>query len=295
MPNAIGADTQTDRYPTIEGDSTRFEMDPRSGDVLALGSQLLYGSVGLNAAVPVYEGSGLRCIAVPTVVLSNLPHYPSVHRADVDEPWLAGSLNDLVTIGALRLVRAVAIGYLADPGQAETIAHWFRSAHIGAGSVPLILDPTLGDDDVGFYTDPEVAPALQRHLVPLASGITPNRFELAQLTGRTLAADASLDEVAESARSLFSPATEWVIVTGNRCSHPYEPGSDTLADVIVTRDGAHTLWHRRLPTETKGQGDLFTAALVRGLLDGASLRQAAADAARVVRHGIQPSLAESSV
>lgn len=46
--------------------------------------------------------------------------------------------------------------------------------------------PLLGDVEVGFITNPALAEAVRAELVPVATGMTPNLFELALLTGGEL-------------------------------------------------------------------------------------------------------------
>lgn len=104
-----------------------FELDPRPADVVVFGSHLAFGSVGLNAGLPVYAEAGIRCAAIPTIILSNLPHYRSVQALDVSAEWITASLRDLTAAGALRCLRAVAVGYLAAPSQALAIAAWYRN------------------------------------------------------------------------------------------------------------------------------------------------------------------------
>ncbi|WP_051198648.1 bifunctional hydroxymethylpyrimidine kinase/phosphomethylpyrimidine kinase [Gordonia shandongensis] len=299
--------------------ASRFELDPRPADVLAVGSQLAYGSVGLNAALPVYADAGLRCAAVPSIVLSNLPHYRSVQSIDVAPEWITRTLRDLDATGALRRLRAVAVGYLASGAQAHAIADWYRGLD-PATRPPLILDPTFGDADVGFYTDPRVAPALRAALLPLASIVTPNTFELTHLTA---APDGTVDPlptfssapaaVTGRARELLRGPDMTIVVTGLDSTDSASTDSDTtdsdttdsdttdsdttgtddtgrdrplIGNAIVTADDIRTIVGDEIATSAKGLGDTFAAALTAALLTGHATADAVEYAADRVRSAI---------
>ncbi|MBM7368490.1 PfkB family carbohydrate kinase [Gordonia hydrophobica] len=271
----------TDIFTT--DDASGFELDPRPARVLVFGSHLAVGSVGLNAGLPVYDEARIRCAAIPTIVLSNLPHYRSVQAIDVSAEWITASLRDLTAAGLLANIDVVAVGYLAAPEQAYAIAAWYRGLDEPARP-PLILDPTFGDADVGFYTDPAVAPALRDSLVPLAAVLTPNPFELAHLTadgGEVRPVDASdPDAVARRARDLPSADDADVVVTG------VHPADGQIANVIVRADALEVVAGPEIPTSAKGLGDTFTAALVVALLNGAPLAEAVDAAGARVRRAI---------
>lgn len=273
-------------YTASAAESQQFELDDRPVDVVAFGSQLVYGSVGLNAALPMYADAALRCVPVPTVILSNLPHYPSVHAIEVNARWLADTLDGLVAIGALRSARMIAVGYLADPDQAYMIARWYQQ--LGAHRPPLIVDPTFGDIDVGFYTDPAVAPAIADALVPLASGLTPNLFELAHLgdvEDPATLLHAERSEIIELARSIMGPVTQWVTATGVRGSLADD---GRIANVVVTPDRDVVCAHSYRPTKAKGLGDTFAAALIAAILDDQGIISAVDAAGAAVRDRIAP-------
>lgn len=269
-------------YTTSTSHAQSLELDTRPVSVLAFGSQLLSGGVGLNAALPAYIQAAIRVAGVPTLLLSNLPHYPSVQTLDIPAEWIRTALTDLEATGVLDELRVVAVGYLADPAQAYAIAEWFKS--LPSERRPfLVLDPTFGDGDVGFYTNPAVVPAIREALVPLADIMTPNSFELRHLTGVELetskevarskvtrvgnyAADTA--NLVECARTLMTERTRAVILTGVSQN---DDGAAKIGNIVVTGTSATPFFLDEVETQSKGLGDTFAAALVSSLVHSGDL------------------------
>lgn len=279
----MGDDSQ---FAHIPGDRDRWELDLRPADVLLIGSQLAYGSVGTNASAPVLTGSGLRVSLVPTILLSNLPHHRRVHSVAIPPEWLGQVLSDLAALTVTDEIDTVSTGYFADPQQVEVVAGFLAGLVQRRPQLRVVVDPTLGDDDVGAYTDPRVAASLREHLLPLATGLTPNRYELEQLTGTARSDDTTEQQIADQARSLLGARGSWAVVTGGAVgAEGSAHGRST--DLVVTADGYHALTHDRAPGSAKGTGDVFTAALVSSLHAGHPTVEAAKLAAAVVRDHVE--------
>lgn len=267
----------------ITAQNSGWEMDQRPVDVVVISSQLAYGAVGNTATARVLTEARYRCVQVPTVILGNLPHYPTVHGGALPDDWLAGILSDLLTLGVLSEVKYVLVGYLAHPEQAGIIAEWFTALQHGVGNVDLIVDPAMGDDDVGLYTDPAVAAAYAQHLVPLATGLTPNRFELSLLANRELNDQADISAAAQAMR----PEAGWIVVTSSITADE-RAGPDTqIANAVADRTGTMQLRHQHFPTSAKGAGDIFAATIIARLLEGESIDQAAQFAGATVADSIE--------
>lgn len=259
------------------------ELHPYHVDVVSIQSQVIYGRVGNNVAVPTLRQHGLAVAAVPTVLLSNNPQYPTVHGGAVPADWLAGFLEDLGRRGALDKVRAVLIGYLGNAQQAAVIARWLRELLHRLPDTLVIVDPVIGDLDVGLYVDPDLVQAYHRTLLPLATGLTPNGYELSLLTG--LPADTE-EAASSAARSLLRERTQWLIAT-SAAPLSWQAGQINL---LLTRreTPAHTLLsHPRVDSAAKGTGDLFAATLLARLLLGADLHTAVHTASASVLHQLE--------
>jgi len=145
------------------------------------------------------------------------------------------------------------------------------------------IDPVMGDHDSGLYTDPALLPVWRDHLLARAQGLTPNHFELEQLTGRTL---HTLDDCIDAAQGLIGGRTEWVVVTS---AAPAECSAGRVKLVLVTGQEHELMEHEAVDHPVKGVGDMF-AALISGRLMGGieltqAVRRACDDVVTVLRDG----------
>ena len=250
-------------------------------DVVSVQSQVVYGRVGNNVAVPTLEALALSVAAVPTVMFSNTPHYPTMHGGALPLEWFGGYLNDLSARGALHALRGILVGYLGNARQVDALAPWIRARQRQQTDLRVVIDPVLGDTDHGIYVDPGLVDAYRRDLLPLAEGLTPNGFELGRLTGRPV---NDVESVVAAAHTLLTGRTQWVAVTS---AAPDTWAADEMQVVLVTRTQAEVIAHPRLTATPKGTGDLFCASLVGHWINGVDLSEAATRACRHVVSALQ--------
>lgn len=256
--------------------SEQHKQRPLPVDVISIQSQVVYGCVGNSAAVPVLQQYGLTVATVPTVVFSNTPLYPTIHGGIIPDDWFSGYLTALSERQVLENARTILLGYLGSSAQAEILADWLESVRQNHPQISVQIDPVLGDIGSGLYVDPALAENYRQQLRHLATGLTPNHFELEYLTGRKI---HTLDQSIAAAKSLLSDTTEWIIATS---AAPDDCPVGQMQLVVVSHKGHDLQRHPYYHTDAQGTGDVFAAAFAANRLHGYSLTDAAERAANRV-------------
>lgn len=256
--------------------TNQHKQDPLVIDVISIQSQVIYGCVGNNAAVPTLQQRGLTVAGVPTVMLSNTPHYPTMHGGVIPDEWFSGFLQALHERKALNHVRAILLGYLGAPSQAKILTKWLGELQTSHPHIQVYIDPVMGDVDVGMYVDAGLAAEYRQHLRFCATGLTPNHYELEFLSQRKI---ESSDQAIAAAQSLLNERTQWVIAT-SAVEAEWDEGM--MQFIVVTHDGVEVQTHPYYHTDAKGTGDTFSASLAANLLSGMALNTAAIKAAERV-------------
>lgn len=225
-----------------------------AGAVIAISSYVMRGKIGNRAIVFALESLGYNTWSVPTVVLPWHPGHGRATRLQFEGEAFAAALGELGQSRWRSEVRAVITGYLANAAQADAIATLITSLRAENPELIYLCDPVIGDEG-GLYVAPETACAIRDRLLPLADITTPNRFELAWLTGRTLPDNTAAIDAALA----LGPAQ--VVVTS-----AHSMLKDGAAALYVDGKQALLAEHKLIENPPNGLGDLFSALFLAARL-----------------------------
>jgi pyridoxine kinase len=226
--------------------------------ILAISSFVASGHVGLSAALPVFSAMGHETILLPTRVLSNHPAHPHSAAHDIPPPALAAMLDALDANGRLAGIDLVLTGYLPHPAYCDLARSAVARVRRQSPAARVLVDPILGDDPGGLYIAADAAATIRDSLMPVADIATPNRFELAWLSGQTVIDVAS---ACAAARRLACP-----MVLASSISAP----TGGIANVLTLADRVYSTTTDPRARVPQGTGDLLAALFAGHLIAGRS-------------------------
>lgn len=234
--------------------------------IVSIQSAVAYGHVGNSAAVFPLQRLGFDVWPVDTVQFSNHPGYGRWRGKILDPGHVREVVHGLDEQGVLAGCDGVLTGYLGDADTGEAVLLAVERARTGPRQATVLCDPVMGDEGAGVYVRPGIPEFLAARLVPAADIVTPNRFELALLTGRPA---TTATECVAAARTLLARGPRTVVVTS-------VADADTMACLAVTADGAWGVRTPRLPLDppVNGAGDCLSALILAHVLRGEAAPEA---------------------
>jgi pyridoxine kinase len=233
--------------------------------VISIQSQVVFGHVGNSAALFPMQAAGLEVAAIPTVIFSNTPDYPTLRGRALDPDLFADLLLGAQERGLPQRADYILTGYIGSVEVARKVADFVAGAKAANPRLIYLCDPVMGDAGPGLYVPEAIAGVMRDRLLPLADIATPNPFELSWLTGHRVATLADLGAAREG---LSLPARTQLIVTGCRLEDT-APGQ--IESVRLGPDGTSRHPTPHLPIALPGTGDLFAGLIVAGVARGLGL------------------------
>lgn len=237
-------------------------MNESQNAVIVISSHVIRGTVGNRAAVFALEALGFPVWAMPTVIMPWHPGHGPSTRMTIPEKEFALMTDDLIRAPWLGEVKAVLSGYFGHPSQPAQVARLINALKTHNPDLMYICDPVMGDRQ-GLYVPEATAEAIRDHLVPLASLATPNRYELAWLSGAELESNTAIMDAALALGPARMLVTSAVPMMAGGTGNLYLSGNHALLAE-----------HRLIENAPNGLGDLLSAVFLARLLSGMSEEKA---------------------
>lgn len=229
------------------------------------------GGAGVQADIKAMSANGAYAASVITAITAqNTKAVTAVHEvpADIVAAQIDAVLSDLD-------VDAIKLGMLFSVAIIEATAKQLTGF---AG--PIVVDPVMIAKSGDALLQDAAVDALIRHILPLATLLTPNLPESSRLLG--VGEATSIEEMEAQGRRLIATGAKAVLMKGGHAL------GDVCTDVFVDANGAVAHFQApRIDTKnTHGTGCTYSAAIAAQIAQGFELKDAIGRAHRYLHAAI---------
>lgn len=228
-------------------------------NILSIAGSDPSGGAGVQADIKAISANGGYAMAAITALTAQ--NTQGVTGVALTDPDMV--VAQIAAIRADIRIDAVKIGMLGSAAIVEAVAGALEGL-----ATPIVLDPVMVAKGGDRLLEPDAVAALRDRLLPMATVLTPNLPEAADLLDAVEATD--WPTMAAQAAALRGMGPEAVLLKGGHLAGPDSP------DLLMTGDGAQRLDAPRHATRnTHGTGCTLSSALAAQLGHGHAIPESA--------------------
>lgn len=233
------------------------------------------GGAGIQADLKTFNNYGVYGVTSLTSIVTMDYHDNWSHHVEVLSLPAIQQQLDTCLLGVKP--QAIKTGMLPTVEIIELVA---ENLDKYKGSFPIVIDPVMACKGTEPLF-PENTKAICEKLLPLASVVTPNQFEAAQLAGMEKV--TTLEEAKEAAIKIHALGPEIVVIKA-------VPQDDLIAELVFDGNVFGSFTHPQLENKySHGAGCTFSAAITAQLASGKPALQSIAAASSYVFSAIHNS------
>jgi pyridoxine kinase len=236
--------------------------------VLSIQSHTVRGYVGQKASAFPLELLGIEVDPLNSVQLSNHKAYAKGAKGQVLQgDQLLELIEGLDDNGLLSDYTHLLTGYIGSVSFLRAVISVVKKLRDRNPNIIYYCDPVLGDHGK-FYVPPELVEVYSNEVLPLATVLTPNQFEIEQLTGLSIKEEADAWKCCDI---IHKKGVETVIITScslgvsNQVSLLASTSSSFVSDGTTKQmrhQARYVLDIPLIPGRYSGTGDLMAALLL---------------------------------
>ncbi|TKR94279.1 hypothetical protein L596_008582 [Steinernema carpocapsae] len=227
--------------------------------VLSIQSHVVSGYAGNKCAIFPLQIHGFEVDFINSVQFSNHTAYKHITGQRLTETELS-ELFEGLKLNEIDHYSHVLTGYCGNPTFLLKIVDIVTAVKKKNPGLLFVCDPVLGDNG-SYYTPKELMPIYRDKLIPMADVLTPNVFELQEITGRKIESEA---DCLEAIREMHRKGVKIVVVTSGMFDSAEKKIMHCYASVKEGEDEFQQ-YRFEIPVlhgRFVGTGDVFASLLV---------------------------------
>ena len=224
-------------------------------NLLSIGGSDPSSGAGIQSDVKTCSLFNAHCLTVITAITGqNTSSFGMVES--VSEKILKNQLESVISDFK---IDGIKIGMVYNSQTIKVLYHQLRKL-----KVPVVIDPVFESTTGGALIEKSAIKDFQKFIIPLATIITPNKFEAEILSNVKINAKNKPEKVAKIIQKMGSKN---VVITG------IETKKNQISDFVLEKNNKYTILGDKISKMSHGSGCNYSAAIIFALAKNKTIRE----------------------
>ena len=238
-------------------------------NLLSIGGSDPSGGAGIQSDIRNFESLNTHCATVITAITSQ-----NTSSFGMIEPVSPEILKDqLESVMSDFKIEGIKIGMVYNSQIIKLLHKKLKNSRI-----PIVIDPVIKSTTRGLLIEKSAIKDFQKLLIPLATIITPNRYEAEILSRKKINEKNTLEK---TAKILQKMGAKNIVITG------IETEDDLISDFVQEREKNYFISGNKISKINHGSGCSYSAAMIFALASHKTIREAAKFAKKFTYNSIK--------
>jgi len=225
-------------------------------NLLSIGGSDPSSGAGIQSDIKTFDSLNAYGLTIITTITSQ-----NTSRFGIIEPVSKKILqNQIDSIFSDFKINGIKIGMVYNSDIIKTIYNEIKNINI-----PIVLDPVIKSTTGGSLIEKSAVKDFKKFLIPLATVITPNKFEAEFLSKNKIDSKESLQKIA---RKIQNIGAENVVITG------LEIKNNQISDYILEGKKQYMVSSKKILKINHGSGCNYAASMLFALANGKPIKEA---------------------
>lgn len=238
-------------------------------NLLSIGGSDPSSGAGIQSDIKTFSSFNIHCLTVITAITSQ-----NTSRFGIVEPISEKILkSQLTSVISDFKIDGIKIGMVYNSQIIKALHHQLKKL-----KVPIVIDPVFKSTTGGSLIESSAIKEFQKFLIPLATVITPNKFEAEIISKNKINRKNTPEKIAKIIQNM---GAKNVVITGIQIKN------NQISDFVLEKNKKYIISSNKIPRTNHGSGCNYSAAIILSLAKKKTIRESVQFAKRFAYSSIK--------
>ena len=225
-------------------------------NILSIGGSDPSSGAGIQSDIKVFSKLDIHCLTVITAITGqNTSNFGMVEP--VSKNILENQLESIITDFK---IDGIKIGMVYNSEIIKTLYH-----HLKKLKIPIVVDPVIKSTTGGMLIEKAAIIDFKKFIIPLATIITPNKFEAEILTKMKINSKNTPEKIAKKIQKM---GAKNIVITGIQIKNK------KISDFVLEKNKKYYITDKEISKINRGSGCIHSASVLYSIVKNKNIRKA---------------------